>query len=79
LVPIKVEKGTSGIDILKKLYPKQLKTAQKGGGRDTTAGGGRGQDGKVVISLDDFNKLDHAGKQKAVTDAKEGKAVIGTI
>jgi ribosome maturation protein Sdo1 len=76
LVPIKVEKGTTGIDILKKLYPKQVKTAQKGGSGSSSSGQRPGN-GIKEVSLEEFNQLDHVAKAALVEEAKAGKAKIG--
>jgi hypothetical protein len=70
-VPLKTEKGSTGVDVLKKLYPRQIKTQQKGGGKDTSTTGGKNNTGDNILDFDAFNALSHAERQAFV--AKGGK------
>lgn len=81
-VPLVAEKGPTAVDVLKKLYPKQAITQQRGGGKDTRSSGDGstrpGAGGLKEYTLKEFNELGHVEKQAAVEEIKTGKAKMAT-
>ena len=74
--PLEADKGTSGFDVLKKIYSKQAVTEQRGGGKDTSAGGAKGGSGKRTITQAEFEAMPHTDKRAVIESAKKGEAEI---